>query len=170
MKPATAGNRLADLRRELGATQEVIAELGGLRRVAIVRAEKNTAKWRSADLKEGLMRAYGMTYEQLGMYLDRRMSLHDAVALAKPTVGKAVKLSASRKLQDQALDALFERAGLQDEILQATKDAAREAFAQLDRDVPPALLVKRILAMNSAIRKEIDATVRALKSDLASPK
>lgn len=170
MKPTTEGQRLKALRESLGATQDLIAELAGIQRVTVNRAENDRVKWRSSGLLEGLMRAYSMSYEQLQKYLSGEMTLREAMRLSSAKIETALRRGSDEKKRSQVLDDVIRRASMHEEILQATRDAAAVAFAQVNYDVPVAHMVKQVLALNRAFRDHIENTVRALKSDVRAPR
>lgn len=164
MKPNTEGKRLKSLREALGATQDQIAQLGGLQRIGVVRAESDKVKWRSSELKEGLMRAYSMTYEQLSSYMSGEMSLRAAIEIATPRVAAALTDSSAKKAKEGRLADVFRRAEAHEQILQATKDAASVVFSEVG-EMPTSAMVRQVISLNHAIREHIDSTIRAIRSD-----
>lgn len=170
MKATSEGQRLKVLREGLGLTQDQLAQFANVARQSIIRAEGNRVKWRSSDLREGLMRALCMTYEQLRSYLSGELSLRDAIVLAEPSVTAMLRAQAEKRERDALLEDVFRRASAQEEMLPATKVTAPLLFSAFGKEVPMSTMVRRLLALNAGFRDHIDETMRAIRSDLAAPK
>jgi transcriptional regulator with XRE-family HTH domain len=169
MKATAQGQRLKLLRETLKATQDLIAELAGVSRVTIGRAETTNIKWRSADLRDGLMRAYGFTWDQLQDFMSGRLPFEQAVKIARPHIELAKKRGAVDKSRERRLTELIQMANMQQEILQATKDAAAIILAEVGENVSSDDFAQKLLSIDRAIRAHVADTIRALRSDRRAP-
>lgn len=168
--PTTPGERLAALRIDLGASQDLIAALGGLQRIDVVRIEGDKAKGQSTRLIEGLAKAYSMTYEQFRAYMSGAMSKAQAVLLAKAAVEHAKLQAETRRSHDELLEQVFEKASAKTELLTETRHVARALFDRVGFDLPFLMMVRQVVALNDAVNRTLDGAVRECKGDRSVPK
>lgn len=78
------GDMVRALRKELGLTQEALADRAGLQRTRVVRIESDAEKGSSPNVRRGLATAFGLSLDDLDLYLRGELSLPGAVRRARP--------------------------------------------------------------------------------------
>lgn len=77
------GEEVRALRKALGLTQDAVAARAGIQRTRVVRIEGNQEAGSSWNVRRGLALAFGLSLDDLDMYLRGELSLAGALRRAR---------------------------------------------------------------------------------------
>lgn len=77
------GEQVRALRKALALTQETVASRAGIQRTRIVRIESNHEAGSSPNVRRGLAVAFGLSLDDLDLYLRGELSLAGALRRAR---------------------------------------------------------------------------------------
>jgi len=99
--PADFGARIRALRLALGLSQEALATRTGLSRISVVAAEQGKNQMTGTALRSGLARAFCLSDDDFGAYLDGRLTVEMAAARRVPDATPEAEQVGLRNLGDR---------------------------------------------------------------------
>ena len=151
----TPGYRLKRLREHFGRTQVDVADAANVARSSYVKAEGDAIEWKSAAMRDGLARAYGVPYTAIvGYVLDGTVPFAEMVRLRASHVEQHMARSERTASEKLRLDRIFAAAEKEQKLVHGCRQAATFQIMKeglLHRT--DAQLVAEVLTVNEELGK-----------------